>query len=85
MLDKQKIKNRELDAREVLMNPPDYWEKGRLVDLLLAIPAVGTTKCERILRQQQISPAKRLGGMTDAQRKRLAEALGRYYPPKSGL
>jgi len=85
MLDKQKIKNRELDARAVLLNPPEYWEKGRLVDLLLAIPAVGTTKCEKLLRQQQISPSKRLGGMTDAQRQRLVEALGRYYPSERNL
>jgi len=83
MQDKEKIKHRQLDARTLLLNPPEYWEKGRLVDLLLAIPAIGTTKCEKLLRKQQISPSKRLGGMTDAQRQRLADALGRYYP--SGL
>ena len=80
--DKQRIKMRELDARRIIMNPPDYWQAARVSDVMLAVPGVGHTKVERMLRKLHIAPAKTLGGMTDAQRQRLCEALARYYPRK---
>lgn len=78
-LDKQNIRSRRLDARGVLLDPPSYWQGARVAELLLCVPAVGHTKIQRMLSRQQISPAKTLGGMTLAQRRRLAVELDRYY------
>jgi hypothetical protein len=77
--DKKKIKKRQLDARKLLAAPPEHWYAARVADLMLAVPAVGHKKVETMLRRLQISPAKTLGGMTDSQRDRLSEALGRFY------
>lgn len=76
--DKKAISARDLDAREVLAAPAEHWERAKVAELLLAIPAIGRTKTERILRKLQISPSKTLGGMTADQRRRLNEAIGPY-------
>jgi hypothetical protein len=44
-------------------------------DYLLALPKVGSTKTNKILRDARISPAKTLGGMTERQRIELISML----------
>lgn len=76
--DKQRISARLLDPREVLTGPAEHWERAKIAELLLSIPAVGRTKTERILRRLHISPSKTVGGMTPDQRQRLAQAIASY-------
>ncbi len=77
--DKQQITARQLDARTLLLDPPDHWCRAKVVELLLAVPAIGRTKTERVLDTLAISPAKTMGGMTADQRRRLAAALDPFY------
>lgn len=77
--DKDLIKSRQLDARSVLLNPPEHWKGSRIAYLLRSVPGVGRTKIERILHDNGVSPVKTLGGLSDQQRHRLASALDRYY------
>ena len=79
--DKKLIKARKLDPRALLMSPTPHWESARVADLLRAVPAVGRTKVERMLKQHHISPSRTLAGMTDGpngQRSRLCQAIDRY-------
>lgn len=76
--DKKRMKKRELDPRTILDNPPIYWETARVADLIRAIPGVGHTKVERMLRTLHISASKTLVGMTDNQRSRLRESIDHY-------
>jgi len=55
----------------------------RITDFLLALPAIGAGKRDRILEQLQISPVKRLGGLGVRQRRALTEWLdGRFPVPR---
>lgn len=76
--DKQGIRAGHLNARSILMAPPSHWGKAKPADLMLAIPAIGHTKVDRILRRLHISPSRTLAGMTDDQRRRLGEAIEPY-------
>lgn len=76
--DKQRLRQGGLDARELLRDPPEHWLKARAADVMLAVPAIGHTKVERILRQLQISPSRTLQGLTPDQRQRLIRALDYY-------
>lgn len=77
--DKALIKTRQLDARQILLNPPEYWQGSRIAYLLRCVPGVGRTKIDRILHDNGVSPVKTLGGLSEQQRQRLAGALDRYY------
>ena len=77
--DKDRIKARQLDPRQILAAPPEYWAGARIAYLLRSVPGVGRTKIERILHDNGVSPVKTLGGLSDQQRERLARALDRYY------
>jgi hypothetical protein len=77
--DKLLIRSRDLDARSILLNPPDYWVGSRIVDLLLSVPGLGRVKIKNMLERQSISPAKMLAGLTEGQRDRLVEEISHYY------
>ena len=77
--DKLLIRSRNLDARSILLNPPDYWSGSRIVDLLLSVPGLGRVKIRNMLERQSISPAKMLAGLTEGQRDRLVEEISHYY------
>ncbi len=47
----------------------------RITDLLISVPAIGTTKLDRILSDLRISRAKRIGGLGVHQRHRLTAFL----------
>lgn len=83
--DKERIKRREIDARQILLHPPEYWEKAHLAVLVRSIPGVGHTKVEKIFDELGIAPAKTVNGITDAQRERLAEELERFYGTRRRL
>lgn len=52
----------------------------RITDFLLALPAIGAGKRDRVLADLHISPVKRLGGLGVRQRAVLAEWLDRRFP-----
>nr|WP_314841868.1 guanylate kinase [uncultured Microbacterium sp.] len=53
----------------------------RITDFLLALPAIGAGKRDRILDELHISPVKRLGGLGVRQRGVLAHWLDSRFPP----
>lgn len=52
----------------------------RITDFLLALPAIGTGKRDRILAELHISPVKRLGGLGVRQRLALTQWLDTRFP-----
>ena len=52
----------------------------RITDFLLALPAIGAGKRDRILDELHISPVKRLGGLGVRQRVALAQWLDTRFP-----
>ncbi|WP_448711542.1 guanylate kinase [Microbacterium profundi] len=59
----------------------------RITDFLLALPAIGVGKRDRILAELDISPVKRLGGLGVRQRVTLQRWLDERFPaqtPRSG-
>lgn len=59
----------------------------RITDFLLALPAIGVGKRDRILHDLDISPVKRLGGLGVRQRVTLQDWLDQRFPvlePRSG-
>ncbi len=52
----------------------------RITDFLLALPAIGAGKRDRILEELHISPVKRLGGLGVRQRAALSEWLDSRFP-----
>ncbi|MCK2021744.1 guanylate kinase [Microbacterium galbinum] len=52
----------------------------RITDFLLALPAIGAGKRDRVLDELRISPVKRLGGLGVRQRAALAEWLDGRFP-----
>ncbi|MBQ3357619.1 MAG: guanylate kinase [Microbacterium sp.] len=52
----------------------------RITDFLLALPAIGAGKRDRVLDELRISPVKRLGGLGERQRAALAEWLDGRFP-----
>lgn len=53
----------------------------RVTDFLMALPAIGAGKRDRILEQLHISPVKRLGGLGPRQRTALTAWLNDRFPP----
>ncbi|WP_175986286.1 guanylate kinase [Microbacterium tenebrionis] len=53
----------------------------RVTDFLLALPAIGVGKRDRILAELDISPVKRLGGLGVRQRASLMHWLDERFPP----
>jgi len=53
----------------------------RITDFLMALPAIGAGKRDRILEELHISPVKRLGGLGVRQLAALSEWLDRRFPP----
>lgn len=52
----------------------------RITDFLLALPAIGAGKRDRVLEELRISPVKRLGGLGVRQRVALSEWLDGRFP-----
>lgn len=70
------LRDREIDAADVVTAPASEYLTMRVADLLLAIPQYGRTKVRKVMRELLISDGKTLGGLSDRQRQALAERLG---------
>ena len=72
---KADISHGDVDARDILLSPPELVESMRVVDLLLAVPRVGPSKAARMLRFCRVSATRPLGGMTQRERVELSSLL----------
>lgn len=74
-----------LDVLRVAFAEPDSAEgRLRVTEFLTSIPAIGVTKCTRILEDLEISTAKRLGGLGRLQRRRLREFVAGWVASHGG-
>lgn len=82
---KRDLTTRVLTPQEVLRrafaDPESVSGSFRVTDFLLALPAIGVGKKDRILQELHISPVKRLGGLGARQRVVLSDWLDRRFPP----
>jgi hypothetical protein len=74
---KRDLKAGRHSIHALLLQPPDYVETAKVVDMLLAVPKYGRVKVDKILRQCKISPSKTVGGLSERQRNELVGMLRR--------
>src|SRR3954462_1359408 len=74
---KRDLKGDRHSIQQLLLQPPDYVETAKVVDMLLAVPKYGRVKVDKILRQCKISPSKTVGGLSERQRNELVSMLRR--------
>lgn len=74
---KRDIKGYRKLALDVILEPPEYVETMKIVDLLLATPKYGRVKANKILAQCRISPTKTVGGLSARQREEVAYVVRR--------
>ncbi|WP_460795418.1 guanylate kinase [Microbacterium sp. GXF0217] len=66
---------------EAIADPDSVPGSFRVTDFLMALPAIGVGKKDRVLEELHISPVKRLGGLGIRQREVLAAWLDERFPP----
>lgn len=81
---KKKVKRRERDPRDVLLEPPAEFETMKVFDVLMAAPKVGRVKANKILQLARVSPSKTLGGLSQRQRLELVSLVGWRNGSSSG-
>ncbi|MEV1129490.1 guanylate kinase [Agromyces sp. NPDC049794] len=75
-----------LDVLRAAYEEPEGVEgRLRVTEFLASIPAIGTTKTTRIMRDLEISPSKRLGGLGRLQRRRLREFVAEWVATHGGI
>jgi len=80
---KRDLKAGHVDVVAIIVDPPEWAESMKLVTLAMAIPKVGRTKVNNVLRATRVSPSKTLGGLSQRQRGEVIGALRRYRPATS--
>lgn len=66
--------------QQAVNDPASVAGSMRITDFLVALPAIGTGKRDRVLAELQISPVKRLGGLGVRQRRALQTWLDGRFP-----
>ncbi len=74
---KKDLKAGKANIHALLLNPPEYVQTAKVVDMLLAVPKYGRVKSNRILNTCRISPSKTIGGLSERQRAELVAQLRR--------
>jgi hypothetical protein len=72
---KRDLKSGRQSIDRLLMEPPEWLETAKVVDMLLAVPKYGRVRAGKILQQCRISASKTIGGLTPRQRAELVQAL----------
>jgi hypothetical protein len=72
---KKDLKAGKVRIQTLLMDPPEYVQTAKVVDMLMAVPKFGRVKTNRILNQCRISPSKTIGGLSERQRGELVTQL----------
>jgi hypothetical protein len=74
---KRDLKGGKVNIRTLLLDPPEYVQTAKVLDMLLAVPKYGRVKTNRILNTCRISPSKTIGGLSERQRTELVSHLRR--------
>ncbi len=74
---KRDAKAGRVNLLDVLTEPPEFVHSMRAFDLLLAMPKVGRVKANKALMMLRVSPSRTVGGLSDRQRRELANWVGR--------
>jgi hypothetical protein len=72
---KRDLKASKVKIQTLLMDPPEYVQTAKVIDMLMAVPKYGRVKTNRILKQCRISPSKTIGGLSERQRAELVAQL----------
>jgi hypothetical protein len=72
---KRDLKASKVRIQTLLMDPPDYVQTAKVIDMLMAVPKYGRVKTNRILTNCRISPSKTIGGLSERQRSELVSHL----------
>ncbi len=72
---KRRIAEGDASAAEVILEPPDEALSWAIGELLMSQRRWGNTRCRKFLGRYHISETKTLGGLTDRQRRLLADEL----------
>lgn len=74
---KRDLKVGRASIHDLLLDPPEWLETGKVFDFLLAVPKYGRVKVNKMLVQVRISPSKTIGGLSQRQRTELVRKLRR--------
>ena len=74
---KRDLKGGRASIHTLLLDPPEWIETAKVLDMLLAVPKYGRVKANKILTQCRISPSKTIGGLSERQRAELVQQLRR--------
>jgi hypothetical protein len=74
---KRDLKGGRVTIGQLLLDPPEFLETAKVVDMLLAVPKYGRVRTHRILNQCRISPSKTIGGLSPRQRRELVNLMRR--------
>jgi hypothetical protein len=74
---KRDLKSGRMSIHKLLLQPPEWIETAKVLDMLLAVPKYGRVKANKILTQCRISPSKTIGGLSERQRTELVQMLRR--------
>ena len=74
---KRDLKGGRTSIHQLLLEPPEWIETAKVLDMLLAVPKYGRVKANKILTQCRISPSKTIGGLSERQRAELVQQLRR--------
>ncbi len=74
---KRDLKAGRASIHKLLLDPPEWVETAKVVDMLLAVPKYGRVKANKILTTCRISPSKTIGGLSQRQRDELIVTLRR--------
>lgn len=66
------LREAALMVAELIEDPPAWAASWRAQDLLLALPKWGEVKVKKVLRHAGVAEVKRIGGLSDRQRRELA-------------
>ena len=72
---KRDLKAGKERIQTLLMDPPEYVQTAKVIDMLMAVPKYGRVKTNRILTNCRISPSKTIGGLSERQRSELVSHL----------
>ena len=72
---KRDLKAGRVSIHTLLLDPPEYLETAKVLDMLLAVPKYGRVKANKVLQTCRISPSKTIGGLSARQRAELVGLL----------
>jgi hypothetical protein len=74
---KQDLREGTVHLDQILATRVGYLATAQVFDLLVAVPKIGPVKAARLLNLAHISPSKIVVALSERQRARLIELLGR--------